>query len=217
MCSRFARQIVGCCLVATALVCAATPASAEDHSRLFGLLPNYTTVDERPAGGAPASDQPKITATHSYKIAALSSFDPVVYPYLGLTTSLGGNDHYRERYIRAFADNSIGNFMTTAVVPSLTDQDTRYFRSGQGGLLRRMGYAASRSVVTRKSTGALAFNVSEIGGNLAAAGLSNLYYDPADRTVSGTMSRWGTQVMWDTVANELKEFWPDIRAKLHKH
>jgi len=35
--------------------------------------------------------------------------------------------------------------------------------------------------------------------------------------VAGTMSRWGTQVMWDTVANELKEFWPDIHAKLRKH
>jgi hypothetical protein len=107
--------------------------------------------------------------------------------------------------------------MTTAVVPSLTNEDARYFRSGEGGLFRRMAYAASRSVVTRTRSGGSTFNVSEVGGNLAAAGLSNLYYGPADRTVSGTMSRWGTQVMWDTVANELKEFWPDIRAKLHKH
>jgi hypothetical protein len=50
----------------------------------------------------------------------------------------------------------------------------------------------------------------------AAAGLSNVYYSPADRTVGATMSRWGTQVMWDTVANELKEFWPDISAKLRR-
>ena len=198
------------------MVCAPTLAFAEEHGRPFGLLPNYTTVDERSAGGAPASDQPTISATHSYKIAALSSFDPVVYPFVGFTTSLGGNDHYRERYMRAFADNSVGNFMTTAVVPSLTNEDARYFRSGQGGLLRRVAYAASRSVVTRKWSGGSAFNVSEIGGNLAAAGLSNLYYGPADRSVTDTMSRWGTQVMWDTVANELKEFWPDIRRAIHR-
>jgi hypothetical protein len=216
MCSRFARQIVGSFVVALSMACAATPAFAEEHGRLFGLLPNYTTVDERPAGGAPTSESP-VSTTQSYKIASLSSFDPVVYPYVGFMTALGGTDNYRERYMRSFADNSIGNFMTTAVVPSLTNQDARYFRSGEGGLFRRMAYAASRSVVTRSRSGGSTFNVSEVGGNLAAAGLSNLYYSPADRTVTGTMSRWGTQVMWDTVANELKEFWPDIRAKLHKH
>jgi hypothetical protein len=25
------------------------------------------------------------------------------------------------------------------------------------------------------------------------------------------------QVMWDTLSNEMKEVWPDIRAKLHRH
>ena len=84
-------------------------------------------------------------------------------------------------------------------------------------MFSRLGYAASRSVVTRTRAGDATFNISEVAGTAAAASLSNLYYSPADRTISGTMTRWGTQVMWDTVANELKEFWPDIRSKLHKH
>jgi hypothetical protein len=217
MCPSLARKLTGCLIAATALVCADAPAFAEEHGRLFGVFPNYTTVEERSASGAPSADAPAISRAHSFKLASQSSFDPVVFPYVGLVTALGGNQNYRERYIRAFADTSAGNFMTTALVPSLTNQDARYYRSGDGGVFRRIAYAASRSVVTRKRSGGSAFNVSEIGGNLAAAGLSNLYYDPADRTVSGTMSRWGTQVMWDTVANGLKEFWPDIRAKLHKH
>jgi hypothetical protein len=209
------RDVVRSCVITTALVCAATPAVAEEHGRLFGVLPNFTTVDDGPDNDAPGA-QPPLTRTHLFKLASQSTFDPVVFPYVGFITALGGDHDYRERYMRAFADNSAGNFMTTAIMPSLTNQDPRYFRSGQGGVLRRIGYAASRSVVTRTRSGRAAFNVSEIGGNLAAAGLSNLYYDPADRTMTGTMSRWGTQVMWDTVANELKEFWPDIRAKLHK-
>jgi hypothetical protein len=217
MCPNLGREFVIGCLVATAMVCAPAPAAAEEHGRLFGVLPNYTTVDSTAADGTPSGDAPAVSRTHLFKLASESTFDPVVYPYVGLVTALGGNQNYRERYMRAFADNSIGNFMTTAMVPSLTNQDPRYFRSGQGGVFRRIAYAASRSVVTRTRSGQTTFNVSEIGGNLAAAGLSNLYYGPADRTVAGTASRWGTQVMWDTVANELKEFWPDIRAKLHKH
>src|SRR5262249_22714278 len=108
-------------------------------------------------------------------------------------------------------------FLTSAIVPSLTKQDSRYFRSGEGGVFRRIAYAASRSIVTRTRSGHGAFNISEVGGNLAAAGGSNLYHDPADRTSAGTMSRWGLQVMGDTLGNELKEFWPDIHAKLRRH
>jgi hypothetical protein len=47
-----------------------------------------------------------------------------------------------------------------------------------------------------------------------AAGISNAYHPPEDRTWSGTASRWGIQVMWDTLTNELKEFWPDIRRRI---
>jgi hypothetical protein len=214
--SGFLRPLVCRCLAMTLMVCAASSAFAEGHGRLFGVLPNYTTVDESTDGGS-SSEAAAISRTHTFKVASQSSFDPVVFPYVGFMTALGGNENYRERYMRAFADNSIGNFMTTAVVPSLTNQDPRYFRSGEGGVFRRIAYAASRSVATRTRSGGSTFNVSEIGGNLAAASLSNLYYGPADRTVGSTMSRWGTQVMWDTVANELKEFWPDIRAKLRRN
>jgi len=201
----------------TALVAAgASTAYAADDSaeadRLFGVLPNYTTIDGRSAA--------QLTTRESFRLASLGTFDPVIYPFIGMTTLLGqesSDRSYRARYATAFADNSIGNFMTTAVMPSLMHQDSRYFRRGEGGVFSRLAYAASRSVVTRTRDGRPAFNISEIGGNLAAAGLSNIYYSPADRTMSGTATRWGTQVMWDTVANEMKEFWPDIHARLrHK-
>ena len=60
------------------------------------------------------------------------------------------------------------------------------------------------------------FNVAEIGGNLLSAGISNVYHPASDRSVSDTLTRWGMQVMWDTLSNELKEFWPDIRRKFRK-
>jgi hypothetical protein len=98
----------------------------------------------------------------------------------------------------------------------MTNEDSRYYRRGEGGVFSRLAYAASRSIVTRTRSGQAAFNVAEVGGTAAAAGLSTIYYSGADRTTAGTLARWGTQIMWDTVANELKEFWPDIRGRLHK-
>jgi hypothetical protein len=218
MSAKAARRIVGACLVTAGVVCPAASLFAQENDRVFGVLPNYSTVDGRPADND-STTTPKISTRQSFRLASLSSFDPVIFPYVGLMTAFDGNRdaNYGDRYMRAFADNSIGNFMTTAVVPSLTSQDPRYFRAGEGGVFRRIAYAASRSVVTLTRSGHAVFNISEVGGNLAAAGLSNLYHDPADQTISGTMSRWGLQVMGDTIANELKEFWPDIHAKLRKH
>ena len=174
-------------------------------TRLLGVMPNYMTVD-------PA--HVTVQTTHdAYKAASLNTFDPFVYPTVGVLTMFGSGSgtSYATRYSRAFADNAIGNFMTSAVVPSLTGEDSRYYRRGTGGVFSRL-----TSVVTRTRSGGTAFNIAEIGGNAAAAGLSNLYYSPSDRTVGATVSRWATQVAWDTLANELKEFWPDINAKLHR-
>jgi hypothetical protein len=210
--------------VVAAMMIAVTPnlARAADAEppvdRIFGVLPNYTTIDA--PRGSTAPQVPTLTTRESFRLASLGTFDPVVYPFVGLVSALGqasDESDYSARFATAFADNAIGNFMTTAIVPSLTHQDSRYYRRGEGGVFGRLAYAASRGVVTRTRSGHATFNISEVAGTAAAASLSNLYYAPEDRTVSGTMTRWGTQVMWDTVANELKEFWPDIRNKIRKH
>ncbi len=152
-------------------------------------------------------------------MAALGSFDPYVFPFVGVVSCLNHEPglSYAQRYATSLADNSIGNFLTTAIMPLAMRQDPRYFESGKGSLPRRLAYAASRSLITRGRSGQTQFNVSEIGGNAIAATLSNLYYTPPERTFSGTLTRWGMQVMWDTLSNEMKEVWPDIRAKLHRH
>jgi hypothetical protein len=150
-------------------------------------------------------------------MAALNTFDPYVFPFVGVVAGLNrGTGSYTDHYATSLADNSIGNFMTSAILPTALHQDPRYFELGHGGFLRRAAYALSRSVVTRSRSGQAQFNYSELGGNAIAAGLSNAYYAPIDRTVNATLTRWGMQVMWDTLSNELKEFWPDIRQKLHK-
>src|SRR5262252_4872180 len=127
-------------IAATVIMCFAGVARAADNDsteadRIFGVLPNYTTVDGGPQGAlAPAARQ---TTRESFKVASLGTFDPVIYPFIGVMTAVGSGSSaatYRERYAVAFADNAIGNFMTTAVVPSLTNEDSRYYRRGEGGV-----------------------------------------------------------------------------------
>jgi hypothetical protein len=193
--------------------------------RIFGVLPNYTTVER----DATALDNPvpPVTTRDSFRMAALNSFDPYVFPFVGFVAGVAhlqgqepsfgqGAAGYSKRYATALADNTIGNFLTTAVFPSALRQDPRYFALGEGGFLHRLAYAASRSVVTRSRDGMRQFNLSEIGGNGVAAAFSNFYYPSENRSVTGTLTRWGAQVMWDTLSNELKEFWPDVRRRLRR-
>lgn len=197
-------------------------ATTQTPDRIFGILPNYGTVERDAAANTAV---PPVTTKDSFRMAALNSFDPYVFPFVGFVAGLAhlqnqepslgqGAAGYSKRYATALADNSMGNFMTTAVLPSALRQDPRYFALGEGSFLHRLAYAASRSVVTRSRSGARQFNLSEIGGNGVAAALSNLYYSPENRSFTGTLTRWGAQVMWDTLSNELKEFWPDVRRKL---
>jgi hypothetical protein len=60
------------------------------------------------------------------------------------------------------------------------------------------------------------FNISEVGGAAVAAGISNTYHPVTDRNLTNTMETWGTMMGWDTVSNVVKEFWPDIRRKVHQ-
>jgi len=194
--------------------------SGTSKDRLFWTLPNFLTVEN-------AAQIPPLTTGQKYKVVARSSFDPVEYPYVGFLAGISqaqnsepgygqGAAGYGKRYGAAFADNTIENFMTGAVLPSLLRQDPRYYQSGKGSFLHRAGYSISRIFVTRTDSGHNQFNVSEVAGAAIAAGISNAYHPAGDRTVSNTMSVWWTQIGWDAVATVVKEFWPDIRRKVHK-
>lgn len=188
--------------------------------RIFGVLPNYTTVE-----GAKRI-QP-VSTKQRFHMAAQDAFDPPVFPFVAVTTWLAqvqgeesswgrGPEAYMKRYATTFSDDAIATFMTTGVMPTLLHQDPRYFVLGEGSRWRRVGYAATRSFVTLGRSGQSQFNYSDVAGNTIAAGLSNLYQPAEDRTWSDTLTRWGTQMMWDVLSDELKEFWPDIRRLIRK-
>jgi len=189
--------------------------------RLFYTLPNFLTLEN--AGQVPA-----LTAKQKFKIVARSSFDYVEFPWYAALAGISqaqnseagygqGAEGYAKRYGAAFADGTIENFFTSAILPSVLRQDPRFFQSGKGGFWRRTGYAMSRIVITRGDSGNSQFNFSEIAGSAMAAGISTYSYHPrADQTLSNTASVWGTQIGYDAITLVVKEFWPDIRRKIHK-
>ena len=191
------------------------------NDRILWTLPNYLTVEN-------ADHVAPLTIKQKFKITAKDCFDPVEFPFTAILAGIGqaqnsepsygqGLKGYGKRFALSFADNTLGNFVTEAVFPSVLRQDPRYFRLGQGGFLRRTGYVLSRIVITRGDSGLSQFNFSEIGGNAVAAEISLAYHPAADRTFSSALGVWTTQIIWDGIASELKEFWPDMHRKMsHK-
>jgi hypothetical protein len=213
------------------------------NDRLFLALPNFLTLEN---GGHP----PPLTAGQKFKVVARGSFDKVEFPWYAVLSGISqwedsepaygqGLKGYGRRYVSAFADGTIENFMVGAVFPSLLHQDPRFFQTSEGGFGHRAGYAVTRIFVTRTDSGHSQFNYSEIIGSALSATIStNTYhprsfistrYDPttntliyvhnaSSRTLPNTLSVWGTQLMYDTITIVIKEFWPDVHRKMaHNH
>jgi hypothetical protein len=190
------------------------------NDRLFGILPNYLTVEN-------AARVPPLTSGGKFHLVAKNAFDPVIFPFIGFVALVNqgqnsdpgfgqGMSGFGKRYGAAFGDATIGSFMTGAIFPSLLKQDPRYYQLGHGGFRRRALYSMTRILNTRSDSGHNQFNGSEIAGNLVAAGISNAYHPAVDRTFKDTLEGWGNDTGWDMVANLAQEFWPDIHVWLKK-
>jgi hypothetical protein len=160
-------------------------------------------------------------------LIARDTFDPVTFGFIGLEAgvnqasntepSLGqGLKGYAKRYGLAFSDNAIGNFMTSGVFPIVLHQDPRFFQMGSGGFLHRAWYAGTRVLITRSDGGKSQCNYSEFLGNIVAAGISNAYH-PGPRTLGSNVNIFATQMAWDAVSYEMKEFWPDLHHLVSHH
>ena len=127
-----------------------------------------------------------------------------------------GVQGYAKRLSTFYAETAIGTLMTTSVFPTLLHQDPRYFQLGKAGTWHRAIYAVSQIFITRSDAGERQFKLLRDCGQRRRGSISNAYHPPDQRTLGNTVSVWGTHVMLNALCNVAKEFWPDIRRKIHK-
>lgn len=199
------------------------PSSANDQfgkqpKRILGIVPNYRAVSAN-------THLPPLDLKGEFWLATQDTFDYSNFIFVGALAGIDmaddsqpafgqGAQGFGKYYWHVFVDGGIENYMTEAIVPAATREDPRYYTLGSGGFVKRTGYAVSRLFITRTNSGGSTFNLSEIVGAGAAAGIGNLYYPAESNPLVKTYQRWGTQVGLDGVFNALKEFWPDIDRKI---
>lgn len=198
------------------------PASKQQPKRILGIMPNYRAVS---AGAIP----PPPTPRQAFKIASENSFDYSSYIFVGITSLMAeGSDAHKQLgkgvpgfgryYWRGFADKTDGNYLVIFALPTVFHQDERFYAKGEGSILGRGIYAASRVLITPDYHGHNGFNTSEILGRGIAQGISLSYYPSSDRTAGALASKYAYAIGRDAFTNTFREFWPDIATHvLHRH
>jgi hypothetical protein len=186
--------------------------------RILGILPNFRAVSADQKLPPQSVKEKFITASEdSFDYSAL--FVPLALAGYNLERNndpeFGGGGVGYGRYLwHSVVDQTSENYFVEFIGPATTHEDSRYYTLGHGGFFKRTGYALSRAVITRSDSGNKVFNISEVVGSGASAGLSNLYYPTAQRSLGNTGSQWGISVGIDAASFILKEFWPDINHAL---
>lgn len=157
----------------------------EEKQRVFGIVPNfYVSYETNPA---------PLTSKMKFALALKVSTDPVTAAGVGLVSAVRqaadspnygqGWDAYGQRVGAVAADGFTDIMIGGAILPSLLHQDPRYFYQGTGSTSSRMRHAMFSPFVTKGDNGRSQPNYSSIGGNLASAAISNLYFPSSNRGV----------------------------------
>jgi hypothetical protein len=181
-----------------------------EKQRVLGAIPNfYVSYIESPA---------PLTAKQKFKLASKTVVDPftfvVVGGIAGVTQAQNhfsgygqGAQGYGKRFGAAYADTVAGTFIGSAILPSLLKQDPRYFYKGTGTIRSRVLYSIANAVICKGDNGRWQTNYSNILGNLAAGGISNLYYPAQDRNGAGlTFENGAIGIGATAFQNLLQEF-----------
>lgn len=198
---------------------AAREVKQEEHQRILGIVPQFNVSSLQNAV--------RLSPQQKLHLAFKSATDPFNILLVGINAGINqwqndfpgyglGAQGYAKRLGAGYADNFDGTMLGNALLPILLHQDPRYFRKGTGSFGSRAGYALLSTVRAKGDNGRWQPNYSNLLGNLAAGGISNLYYPEGDRGVGLTFTRGFTVSFQGAIGAFLAEFWPDISHKLQR-
>lgn len=188
----------------------------EEHQHLMGVVPTYNAVYS--GNALPLNGKQK------FQLAFTGSITAYQFALVGITAAIGqaqdsfpeygqGWKGYGKRFGAGYADYFDGAILGNALFPVLLHQDPRYFRKGTGSFTSRTWYAVESTIRCKGDNGKWQPNVSNVIGNIAAGGISNLYYPASDRGVGLTFERGMVVTAEGAFGAVLLEFAPDIQKR----
>jgi hypothetical protein len=180
----------------------------QEQQRIFGVIPNFYVTYEPNA--AP------LTTKLKFQLAVKVAIDPVTFVGVGVFAAANqagdrpdypqGAKGYAQRYGAVYADGVTDILIGGAVLPSLLHQDPRYFYQGTGTNKSRVIHALTTPFVCKGDNGKWQPNYSSVGGDLAAAAISNAYYPASNRGVGLFLSNFFIDTGQRAAASLAQEF-----------
>ena len=183
---------------------------AQEQQRVLGLIPNfYVSYAKNPV---------PLTSKQKFQLAWKATTDPVSFLSVGVIAGIDqaagrfngygqGAQGYAKRYGASYGNLLSGIYIGDAILPSILKQDPRYFYKGTGSKRSRFFYAVANAVICKGDNMKWQPNYSSILGDLAAGGISNLYYAPEDRNGAAlTFENAAIGIASTAAINVLEEF-----------
>ena len=188
---------------------AAAQLKQQETQRLLGIVPNFYSSYIWDA--APMNSRQKFmltlrSNTDPFNILLVATLAAAEQKHNTFPGYGQGAEGYGKRFSAAFADTMVSKMVSRAILPSILHQDPRYFYRGSGSVRTRMIYALTSAVISRGDNGQQQPNYSQVLGNFAAIGISNLYRAPSDRTASLTFRNGLVMLASTAVQNLIREF-----------
>jgi hypothetical protein len=191
----------------------------EEKQRILGMVPQFNVSN--------IADAVRLTPGQKFELAFKSSFDPFTFVFAGLSSGISqaensfsgygqGMEGYAKRFAASYVDSFDGTMIGNAMLPIVLHQDPRYFRKATGGVASRIGYAVMTTFLCKGDSGHWQPNFSNLLGNFAAGGISDLYYPAGDRGLVNTYQRAIVVSAEGALGAIGSEFWPDIAHHFRK-
>lgn len=141
----------------------------------------------------------------------------------GYAQAIDGSPHYgtngkayAQRLGAAAARNVSEGIFSDSIFAPIFHEDPRYYEMGRGNSpFKRIVYAATRTVITRKDDGHSTPNFSLLAGNAAGAALTNAYYPDKDRSFSQTAQTFAGAIGGSALGFIVVEFLNDTLQAVH--
>jgi hypothetical protein len=181
----------------------------EEKQRILGIIPNFYVSYE-------GDNTEPLTPKMKFQLALKVSYDPVTIGGVALTPGFRqaanspkyqqGLKGYGERFGATAADGFSDIMIGGAILPALLHQDPRYFYRGTGTTKSRIRHAVLSPFIARGDNGKWEPNYSSVGGDLASAALSNLYFPKSNRGAGLVLSQFALGTAERVGASLAQEF-----------
>jgi hypothetical protein len=145
-----------------------------------------------------------LPALYSASYEQLFNTDPKYGHDAGAFGEKFGASMLRSASVRVFSDG---------IFAAAFHQDPRYYRIGQGNIVRRGLLSARQALIRRSDDGTDQFNYSGIAGGAVAAALTTTYYPEPSITGKVVGLTFVTSIATDAGGDLVLEFLPNIIRK----